>query len=139
MRYAASAVLELKYLPLGTKISNLCTQKAALHEAIVLPALRPDLFQGIRTPPKVLRRAQSRFCFCFIYIYIVSGGIRLRRCSGALVASAAKVLRRAKSRFIFIFIFFAVHSPPTVLRRASRLGLTSTKVLAYCSTEVPAY
>jgi hypothetical protein len=104
MRYAASAVLELKYLPLGTKISNLCTQKAALHEAIVLPALRPDLFQGIRTPPKVLRRAKSRFFFVF-----------------------------------YTYIFVSVHSPPTVLRRASRLGLTSTKVLAYYSTEVPAY
>ena len=91
----------LKYPTLVTKISGLYKQKAALHEAIVLPALRPDLFQGIRTPPKVLRRAKSRFCF--------------------------------------LQFFFSGHSPPKLLRRASSVGLTSTKVLAYYSTEVPAY
>ena len=94
MRYAASAVLELKYLPLGTKISNLCTQKAALHEAIVLPALRPDLFQGIRTPPKVLRRASRVYIYiCILLYFFLFQGICLRRCSGALVASALLVLK----------------------------------------------
>ena len=109
----------LKYPTLVTKISGLYKQKAALHEAIVLPALRPDLFQGIRTPPKVLRRAKSLFCFYF-FLFFLFQGIRLRMCSGALVASALLVLK-----YLLTIVLMYL--------------LTSTNVLAYYSTEVPAY
>lgn len=33
-------------------VSGLETAKQALYESVVLPVLRPELFQGLRSPPR---------------------------------------------------------------------------------------